>query len=132
MAFGTKLSPDPYDHLTPGDLREKHGKQKGDPIKAVKAVGPLLVREAGRVLTPPHLQMYLLAGMPKPPLRILLGSEAYEAMLKKLESCKPRTSEWARQISELTPFGIWTDTEQVTSYKAISCGCDFEETLAKL
>ncbi|KAL8280452.1 hypothetical protein RQP46_007100 [Phenoliferia psychrophenolica] len=91
LVFGTKLNPDPYDHLTPGDLREKHGKQKGDPVKAVRA-------------------MYDLAGLPNPPLRIVLGSEAYEAMLKKVGSY----------------------TEQIEANREISCGCDCDDTMGEV
>ena len=62
MVFGEKLSPDPYDHLDARtSMGARHGHQDGDPKKGAEA-------------------MYKLAIMKDPPLRAVLGSDAYAAM----------------------------------------------------
>ncbi|KAI4189996.1 MAG: hypothetical protein L6R41_001104 [Letrouitia leprolyta] len=67
MAFAEKRHP-AYDHL---DARKKaegrHMTQAGDPIKGAKA-------------------MYDLAVMKDPPLRIVIGSDAYKAIMSKIDS----------------------------------------------
>lgn len=68
MAF-TERHPE-YDHLdAKGMMMARHGTQPGDPRKAAKA-------------------FYDLAMMEDPPLRILLGTDAYPAILARLEEEK--------------------------------------------
>ncbi|CAI7600065.1 unnamed protein product [Penicillium discolor] len=68
MAF-TERHPE-YDHLdAKGLMMARHGTQPGDPRKAAKA-------------------FYDLAVMEDPPLRILLGTDAYPAILARLEEEK--------------------------------------------
>jgi hypothetical protein len=56
-----------YDHLDARErIRKRHGTQVGDPTKASKA-------------------LYELAVMENPPLRVALGSDAYQVVMKKLE-----------------------------------------------
>ncbi|KAM0754015.1 NAD(P)-binding protein [Meredithblackwellia eburnea MCA 4105] len=72
MIFGKKLSPDPYDHLDArATMGARHGNQGGDPVKGAQA-------------------MYKLALLPDPPLRVLLGSDAYAAMETKLKTYSER------------------------------------------
>lgn len=70
MIFGDKLSPDPYDHLNAREtMGNRHGHQTGDPTKGAAA-------------------MYKLAIMADPPLRVVIGSDAYKAMLTKVQTCE--------------------------------------------
>ncbi|KAI1628022.1 hypothetical protein EDD37DRAFT_692301 [Exophiala viscosa] len=56
-----------YEHLDSADRTNKrHGTQRGDPVKAAKA-------------------MYELAVMPNPPLRVILGSDAHKLITAKVE-----------------------------------------------
>lgn len=56
-----------YGHVNAKNaMGSRHGKQAGDPPKAAKA-------------------MYKLATMEKPPLRVVLGSDAYESIHKKID-----------------------------------------------
>lgn len=48
-------------------MTKRHGTQAGDPAKAARA-------------------MYELATMPDPPLRCILGSDAYKGITTKLEA----------------------------------------------
>ncbi|KAK4703224.1 hypothetical protein P7C70_g2991, partial [Phenoliferia sp. Uapishka_3] len=87
MVFGNKLSPDPYDHLNARkSMGERHGHQTGEPRKAAAA-------------------MYKLAIMQDPPLRVVLGSDAYKAMGAKIE----------------------TYTERVKAFEEISLSCDVDD-----
>lgn len=57
-----------YDHINAKEIMTKrHGHQTGDPKKAAKA-------------------MYQLAVMEDPPLRVVLGSDAYAAIQTKLKT----------------------------------------------
>ncbi|KAL8287155.1 hypothetical protein RQP46_003607 [Phenoliferia psychrophenolica] len=72
MIFGEKLSPDPYDHLdAKKTMGARHGNQVGSPAKGAAA-------------------MYKLAIMADPPLRVVLGSDAYNAMLLKVKTYEER------------------------------------------
>ena len=66
MDFGTKKNP-AYDHLdVQGSFDERNGKQAGDPVKAAKV-------------------FYELAVMKDPPIRCIVGTDAYGRMTKKLD-----------------------------------------------
>lgn len=55
-----------YDHLNAKkSMTERHGTQAGDPQKAAKA-------------------MYQLATMEDPPLRVVVGTDAYKAIMEKI------------------------------------------------
>ena len=59
MSFPEKKMPE-YDHMDAKERSEKrHGAQPGDPIKGAKA-------------------MYELAILPEPPLRAVIGTDAYK------------------------------------------------------
>lgn len=67
MAFPEKKHP-AYDHIDAQKaMSERHGTQAGDPIKGAKA-------------------MYELAIMRDPPLRVVIGTDAYKAIMGKIES----------------------------------------------
>ena len=67
MEFGSIEHPE-YDHLNAKkDMGERNGTQAGDPPKAAEA-------------------MYKLATMSDPPLRVVLGSDAYKAIMGKIET----------------------------------------------
>ena len=84
MIFGEKLSPDPYDHLNARKtMGDRHGHQVGDPKKGAEA-------------------MYKLAIMEDPPIRVVLGSDAYNAMLLKVKTCELFCRRW---------FGMNADAE---------------------
>ena len=71
MAFAEKRHP-AYDHLDAKKRAEgRHMTQAGDPIKGAKA-------------------MYELATMKEPPLRVVLGSDAYKVRLLSLVSLGPK------------------------------------------
>ncbi|KAL2052771.1 hypothetical protein ABVK25_007011 [Lepraria finkii] len=66
MSFADQRHP-AYDHIDAKKfMRERNGTQAGDPIKGAKA-------------------MYELAIMKEPPLRVVIGSDAYKAILGKLK-----------------------------------------------
>lgn len=66
MQFPEKRHP-AYDHLDAETaMKKRHGTQAGDPIKGAKA-------------------MYELAILPNPPLRVVIGSDAYQRIQKKLK-----------------------------------------------
>ena len=48
---------------------KRHGNQEGDPAKGAAA-------------------MYEFAIMPDPPLRVVIGSDAYKDIMKKIEVCE--------------------------------------------
>ena len=67
MDFAAQRHP-AYDHIdAKKNMSERHGKQAGDPIKGAKA-------------------MYELAVMKDPPLRVVIGSDAYKAVMGKLKA----------------------------------------------
>jgi len=67
MAFPEKRHP-AYDHMNAKEaMGKRNGTQAGDPPKAAKA-------------------MYELAVMKDPPLRVVLGSDAYKAIMGKIEA----------------------------------------------
>ncbi|KAL8773967.1 MAG: hypothetical protein Q9209_001397 [Squamulea sp. 1 TL-2023] len=67
MVFPERRHP-AYDHIdAKKDAEGRHMKQAGDPIKGAKA-------------------MYDLAVMKDPPLRVVVGSDAYKAIMGKIEA----------------------------------------------
>lgn len=67
MNFG-EINHEAYDHLDARkNASKRHGTQPGDPIKGARA-------------------MYELATMSDPPLRCVIGSDAYGQMLQKVET----------------------------------------------
>ncbi|KAI5480080.1 NAD(P)-binding protein [Pseudohyphozyma bogoriensis] len=83
MGFTTKLSPDPYDHLNaPKTMGARHGTQVGDPYKGAEA-------------------MYKIAMLENPPLRVVLGSDAYGRMLTKMETYTKSIKEY-EELSKST------------------------------
>ncbi|KUJ24568.1 NAD(P)-binding protein [Mollisia scopiformis] len=67
MSFPEKRHP-AYDHIdAKKQMGQRHGTQAGDPPKGAKA-------------------MYELAVMKDPPLRVVIGSDAYKAILGKIEA----------------------------------------------
>lgn len=86
MSFADERHP-AYDHLNAKEtMQKRNGTQKGDPIKGAKA-------------------MYELASLSDPPLRVVIGSDAYEAMMGKIKA-----------------YG-----ENYTKYEKISNSTDVEE-----
>lgn len=66
MEFGERHPA--YDHAdVQAIIKHRNGTQIGDPVKAAKA-------------------MYSLALLPNPPLRVVLGSDAYTAIMGKIDS----------------------------------------------
>lgn len=66
LVFGENKNP-AYDHLdAPKAMGQRNGKQNGDPKKAAKA-------------------MYELAVMSDPPIRCIVGTDAYKAINEKLK-----------------------------------------------
>ncbi|KAI4173500.1 MAG: hypothetical protein LQ348_006554 [Seirophora lacunosa] len=82
MVFADKRHP-AYEHL---DARKKaegrHHQQAGDPIKGAKA-------------------MYELAVMDNPPLRVVIGTDAYQAVMKKINADSENYKKY-EQISNST------------------------------
>ncbi|KAI4094868.1 MAG: hypothetical protein LQ344_001913 [Seirophora lacunosa] len=82
MVFADKRHP-AYEHL---DARKKaegrHHQQAGDPIKGAKA-------------------MYELAVMDNPPLRVVIGTDAYQAVMKKINAYSENYKKY-EQISNST------------------------------
>lgn len=67
MAFPEKKHP-AYDHIDAQKaMGARHGTQAGDLIKGAKAI-------------------YELAIMKDPPLRVVIGTDAYKAIMEKIES----------------------------------------------
>lgn len=76
MEFGQRHPA--YDHLNAEkSMKERNGTQAGDPPKAAAA-------------------MYELAVMEDPPLRCVLGTDAYKAMGQKLESYGERVKKYEK------------------------------------
>lgn len=66
MSFPEKRHP-AYDHIdAQTTMNKRHGTQVGDPVKGAKAI-------------------YKLAVLQDPPLRVVIGSDAYKAVFNKLE-----------------------------------------------
>jgi len=66
MSFPEKRHP-AYDHMdAKGSMEKRHGTQAGDPKKGAKA-------------------MYELAILPEPPLRAVIGTDAYQRIQKKIK-----------------------------------------------
>ena len=66
MAFPEKRHP-AYDHINAKEIMNKrHGTQAGDPVKGAKAI-------------------YELAILKDPPLRVVIGSDAYKAIMEKIQ-----------------------------------------------
>jgi hypothetical protein len=66
MSFPEKRHP-AYDHIdAESNMKQRHGKQAGDPKKGAKA-------------------MYELAILPDPPLRMVIGSDAWSRMQTKIK-----------------------------------------------
>lgn len=75
MEFGSH-NLETYDHLNSREIMGKrHGTQVGDPVKAGKA-------------------MYKLAIDPNPPLRVVLGSDAFGAMEQKMKTYNENIQKW--------------------------------------
>ena len=67
MSFADERHP-AYDHFDAKKaMGERNGAQAGDPVKGAKA-------------------MYQLAVMPDPPLRAVIGTDAYKAIMAKIEA----------------------------------------------
>lgn len=67
MLFG-EVENKAYDHIdAQKNAKGRHGTQAGDPVKGARA-------------------MYELATMKEPPLRCVIGSDAYKAMETKLQT----------------------------------------------
>jgi NAD(P)-dependent dehydrogenase (short-subunit alcohol dehydrogenase family) len=67
MSFPEKRHP-AYDHMDAKKaMGDRHGTQAGDPIKGAKA-------------------MYELATLGEPPLRVVIGSDAYKAVINKIKT----------------------------------------------
>lgn len=76
-----------YDHLNAEEaMKKRHGTQVGDPIKGAIA-------------------MYDIATMDDPPLRVVIGSDAYQRITKKI-----------KDYGELYP-----------KYEKLSCSTDVDE-----
>ncbi|CAJ2511358.1 Uu.00g069830.m01.CDS01 [Anthostomella pinea] len=77
MAFGEKKNP-AYDHLdAEKTMGEKHGSQAGDPAKGAKA-------------------MYELAVMKDPPIRCVIGTDAYAAINGKLDTYRENVKKFEK------------------------------------
>ncbi|KIW26302.1 uncharacterized protein PV07_09403 [Cladophialophora immunda] len=75
MTFATRHPA--YDHLNAEKhMTARHGTQAGDPKKGAKA-------------------MYELAIMPNPPLRVVVGTDAYKAVMNKLEQYEQNYTKYA-------------------------------------
>lgn len=82
MAFADERHP-AYDHLDAKNaMGDRHGSQAGDPVKGAKA-------------------MYELAVMQDPPLRVVIGSDAYKAIMSKIDAYSQNYKKY-EQISNST------------------------------
>lgn len=91
MAFGDKKNP-AYDHLdAEKNMKARNGTQAGDPPKAAKV-------------------FYDLAVMKDPPLRCCVGTDAYAALNKKIET-------YGENVKK---FEKWSTSTDVDGYKAPS------------
>lgn len=86
MMFG-EVENKAYDHIDPKKNAEgRHGTQAGDPAKGARA-------------------MYELATMPDPPLRAVIGSDAYKAMQGKLET-------YGKSVKQFEKLSNSTDVDE--------------------
>jgi NAD(P)-dependent dehydrogenase (short-subunit alcohol dehydrogenase family) len=91
MDFG-EVENKPYDHIDAKEnAKKRHGTQAGDPVKAAKV-------------------FYDLAVMDDPPLRCVVGTDAYTSISKKLETYKENVEN----------FKEWSNSTNVDGYKAPS------------
>jgi NAD(P)-dependent dehydrogenase (short-subunit alcohol dehydrogenase family) len=91
MDFG-EIENKAYDHMDGRKIAaSRHGKQAGDPAKAAKV-------------------FYDLAVMDNPPLRCVVGTDAYSLINKKLET----------YTTEVKKFEKWSNSTDVDGYKAPS------------
>ncbi len=91
MEFATHRHP-AYDHIdTKKNMSQLHGTEAGDPVKGAKA-------------------MYELAVMEHPPLRVVIGSEAYKMIMGKLENYK----------ENYTRFETLSNSTEIDGYEARS------------
>jgi hypothetical protein len=91
MDFG-EISNPAYDHMDPKkSAGDRHGSQAGDPAKAAKV-------------------FYDLAVMDDPPLRCVVGTDAYSHITKKLET-------YSESVKR---FEKWSNSTDVDGYKAPS------------
>jgi len=88
MIFEDKRHP-AYDHLNAKEIMGKrHGTQTGDPVKGGKA-------------------MYALSDLEDPPLRMVIGSDAFEAVHKKIDGYKENYSR-----EDLKKIALSTDVDE--------------------
>jgi hypothetical protein len=91
MEFG-EVKNDAYDHIDPKkNAQGRHGTQAGDPAKAAKV-------------------FYDLAVMDDPPLRCVVGTDAYSVINNKLDTYK----------DSVKKFEKWSNSTDVDGYKAPS------------
>ncbi|KAJ8111102.1 hypothetical protein OPT61_g6222 [Boeremia exigua] len=91
MQFG-EVKNDAYDHIDPRkNAQNRHHTQAGDPTKAAQV-------------------FYNLAVMKDPPLRCAVGTDAYKAMMNKIDATK----------ENVESFKEWTNSTDVDGYKAPS------------
>ncbi|MCJ1382358.1 hypothetical protein MMC17_005471 [Xylographa soralifera] len=77
MAFADERHP-AYDHINAKEaMGKRNGKQAGDPKKGARA-------------------MYELAVMKDPPLRVVIGSDAYQGVMSKLETYKENYTKYEK------------------------------------
>jgi len=85
MIFGDNKNP-AYDHINAKEaMGKRNGTQAGDPVKGARAYAitlPLTPRKRVLTLCP---RMWDIAQMSDPPLRTVIGSDAYSAMMKKIK-----------------------------------------------
>lgn len=85
MVFGDNKNP-AYDHINAKEaMGKRHGAQAGDPVKGARAYAfafPLTLRKRTLTLC---LRMWEIAQMSDPPLRTVIGSDAYSAIMKKIK-----------------------------------------------
>ena len=82
MTFAERKLPE-YDHLNAEEtMTKRNGTQVGDPAKGAEA-------------------MYKFAVMKDPPLRVVVGSDAYKAIMGKIESYGQNYKKW-EEISNST------------------------------
>lgn len=71
-----------YDHMNAQKaMGKRHGNQAGDPVKGAKA-------------------MYKLASMKEPPLRVVIGSDAYAGVMNKIEQYEQNYRRFERLSNE--------------------------------
>jgi NAD(P)-dependent dehydrogenase (short-subunit alcohol dehydrogenase family) len=89
MEFAEKRHP-AYDHMnTKAHMANRHGNQPGDPVKGAKV-------------------FYELAVMEDPPLRCIVGTDAYKLIIQKLES----------HLESVKKFAELSNSTDVDGYEA--------------